>query len=151
MKFSIILVLVLNTTLLFAQTSADSAAIKETTLNYIEGWYEGNAERMAKSLHPKLAKRAVFADDQFSEQTADILIQRTERGGGKKTPKAQQQKEVTILDIFEGSAVVKVVASDWVDYLQIAKLKDQWLIVNVLWEIKPDSYQKFGMKTKVLN
>ena len=151
MKFSIILVLVLNTTLLFAQTSADSTAIKETTLNYIEGWYEGNAERMAKSLHPKLAKRAVFADDQFSEQTADILIQRTERGGGKKTPKAQQQKEVTILDIFEGSAVVKVVASDWVDYLQIAKLKDQWLIVNVLWEIKPDSYQKFGMKTKVLN
>ena len=151
MKFSIILVLVLNTTHLFAQTSADSTAIKETTLNYIEGWYEGNAERMAKSLHPKLAKRAVFADDQFSEQTADILIQRTEKGGGKKTPKAQQQKDVTILDIFEGSAVVKVVASDWIDYLQVAKLKNQWLIINVLWEIKPDSYQKFGMKKKIVN
>jgi len=104
---------------------------------------------MAKSLHPKLAKRAVFADDQFNHQTAEILINRTKSGGGKKTPKAQQQKDVTILDVFVGSAVVKVVASDWIDYLQIAKLKDQWLIVNVLWEIKPDSYEKFGMKKKV--
>jgi len=151
MKFSIILVLVLNTTHLFAQTSADSTAIKETTLNYIEGWYEGNTERMAKSLHPKLAKRAVFADDQFNHQTAEILINRTKSGGGKKTTKSQQQKDVTILDIFEGSAVVKVVASDWIDYLQVARLKDQWLIINVLWEIKPDSYQKFGMKKKKLN
>ncbi len=151
MKFSIILVLVLNTTHLFAQTSADSTAIKETALNYIEGWYEGNAERMAKSLHPKLAKRAVFADDQFNHQTAEILINRTEKGGGKNTLKEQQQKDVTISDVFEVSAVVKVVASDWIDYLQIAKLKDQWLIVNVLWEIKPDSYQKFGMKKKIVN
>ena len=149
MKVSFILILVLITSPLFAQTSADSTAIKETALNYIEGWYEGNAERMAKSLHPKLAKRAVFADDQFSHQTAEILIKNTKSGGGKKTPKSQQQKDVTILDIFEGSAVVKVVASDWIDYLQIAKLKDQWLIVNVLWEIKPDSYQKFGMKKKI--
>jgi len=151
MKFSVILVLVLNTTHLFAQTAADSTAIKETAFNYIEGWYEGNAERMAKSLHPKLAKRAVFADDKFNHQTAEILINSTEKGGGKNTPKEQQQKDVTILDVFEGSAVVKVVASDWIDYLQIAKLKDQWLIVNVLWEIKPDSYQKFGMKKKIVN
>ncbi len=148
MKSLLTLIMILYATCVFAQTDADSSAIKETAFNYIEGWYEGNAERMAKSLHPKLAKRAVFADDQFSEQTAEILIQRTEKGGGKKTPIAQQQKEVTILDIFEGSALVKVVASDWVDYLQIAKLKDQWLIINVLWEIKPDSYQKFGMKKK---
>lgn len=151
MKLITILILVLMTSAVYAQTAADSAAIKETALNYIEGWYEGNDERMAKSLHPKLAKRAVFADDQFNHQTAEILIKNTKSGGGKKTPKAQQQKDVKILDIFVGSAVVKVEASDWIDYLQIAKLKDEWLIVNVLWEIKPDSYEKFGMKKKVIN
>ena len=149
MKLLFTLIFILHTSCLFAQTAADSSAIKETTLNYIEGWYEGNAERMAKSLHPQLAKRAVFADGHFSHQTVEILINRTEKGGGKRTPKAQQQKDITILDIFEGSAVVKVVASDWIDYLQVAKLKGEWLIINVLWEIKPDSYQKFGMKKKV--
>jgi hypothetical protein len=40
-----------------AQSPADAAAIKQTALDYIEGWYEGNAERMERSLHPELAKR----------------------------------------------------------------------------------------------
>ncbi len=38
-----------------AQTSADSAAIRQAALDYIEGWYEGNAERMERALHPDLS------------------------------------------------------------------------------------------------
>ena len=34
----------------FAQTDADRDAIKRAALNYAEGWYEGNAERMERSL-----------------------------------------------------------------------------------------------------
>lgn len=41
------------------QTDADAAAIKETLLNYVEGWYEGNATRMQRALYPDLAKRIV--------------------------------------------------------------------------------------------
>ena len=32
-----------------AQSAADSAAIRATALDYIEGWYEGNADRMARA------------------------------------------------------------------------------------------------------
>src|SRR5688572_31146080 len=42
-----------------AQTAADSAGIRQAALDYIEGWYEGNAERMERALHPELAKRIV--------------------------------------------------------------------------------------------
>ena len=35
-----------------AQTPVDAAAIKQTALNYIEGYYEGNAERMEKAPAP---------------------------------------------------------------------------------------------------
>ena len=28
-----------------AQSAADSSAIRATALDYVEGWYEGNAER----------------------------------------------------------------------------------------------------------
>ena len=49
----------------------------------------------------------------------------------------KQQKDVTILDVFENSASVKVVASDWIDYLHIARWNGRWVIVNVLWELKP--------------
>jgi hypothetical protein len=40
-----------------AQTAADSAGIKSAALDYIEGWYTGNARRMEQALHHELAKR----------------------------------------------------------------------------------------------
>ncbi len=65
------------------------------------------------------------------------LLTRILRSGGKIVPKDKQQKDVTILDVFENAASVKVVASDWVDYMQMAKFDGRWVIVNVLWELKP--------------
>ncbi len=124
-----------------AQAPADAAAIKQTALDYIEGWYEGNSERMERALHPELAKRIVRTSkegmSQFSQMSAMTLVQGTRRGGGKETPKEKQQKDVAILDVYENAASVKVVASDWVDYLHMAKFNGRWVIVNVLWELKP--------------
>ena len=124
-----------------AQVPADSEAIKQTALDYIEGWYEGNAERMERALHPELAKRIVRSNPEgrsrLDQMSAMSLVQGTKRGGGKDTPKEKQQKDVTILDVFEGAASVKVVASDWIDYLHMAKYNGRWVIVNVLWELKP--------------
>ena len=129
-----------------AQTSPtdDNAAITKTALNYIEGWYEADAARMESALHPELAKRMIYTDpktgrSQFNHMGAMALVQGTRRGGGNKTPKERQLKEITILDRYEGAAVVKIVASDWVDYLSVAKFNGEWKIINVLWELKPKS------------
>jgi len=128
-----------------AQTTAanvEEAAIRQTALDYIEGWYEGNAERMERALHPELAKRIVRTNPQnkqsrLDQMSAMTLVQGTRRGGGKDTAKERQQKDVTVLDVFENAASVKVVASDWIDYLHMAKFNGRWVIVNVLWELKP--------------
>src|SRR5882672_11676351 len=118
-------------------SAADSAAIKQTALDYIEGWYEGNAERMERALHPELAKRIVRTNQEgnsrLDQMSAMSLVLGTRRGGGKNTPKEKQQKDVTILDVYENAASVKVVASDWIDYLHMAKFNGHWVIVNVLW------------------
>ncbi len=42
-----------------AQTKTDTLGIKEACLNYIEGYFQADAERMEKALHPELAKRVV--------------------------------------------------------------------------------------------
>lgn len=118
----------------------DKTAITSTALDYIEGWYSGDAERMERALHPDLAKRIVMTRDgrsQLQQMSAMGLVQGVKRGGGKQTPPEKQQKDVTILDVFENAASVKVVASDWIDYLHIAKFNGRWVIVNVLWELKP--------------
>ncbi|HEV7836602.1 MAG TPA: nuclear transport factor 2 family protein, partial [Gemmatimonadaceae bacterium] len=42
-----------------SQSPADSVAIRQTALDYIQGWYAGDAARMERALHPELAKRIV--------------------------------------------------------------------------------------------
>jgi hypothetical protein len=124
-----------------AQTAADSAAIRQTALDYIEGWYEGNADRMARAVHGELAKRIVVRDPRrphefVAQMGATALIEGTRAGGGTKTE--PKRKELTILDISYGKAAsVKVVATEWVDYLHEAKVDGQWKIINVLWERTP--------------
>src|SRR4051812_30200949 len=148
LKLSILMVLMMTTfgADAHAQSAAvserDAAAIKQTALDYIEGWYEGNAERMERSLHPELAKRIVRTDPQTGASRLDqmgamTLVQRTRSAVGTKTPKERQQKDVAILDVFENAASVRVTAADWIDYLHMARFNGRWVIVNVLWELKP--------------
>jgi hypothetical protein len=125
-----------------AQSSADSAAVRATALDYVEGWYEGNSERMARALHPELVKRIVVQDSTTGKTMvqgmgASVLVNSTRHGYGKETPKERQQKEVRVLDIFGNAASAKAVMADWVDYMQLAKVDGRWVIVNVLWERKP--------------
>lgn len=124
-----------------AVSDADKAAITQTALDYLEGWYAADSERMERALHPELAKRIVRTNPQgqsrLDQMGAMTLVQYTRRGGGKNTPKDKQQKDITILDVFENTASVKAVAADWIDYLHIAKSNGKWVIVNVLWEMKP--------------
>jgi hypothetical protein len=126
-----------------AADPADEAAIKRTALDYAEGWYEGNGERMERALHPELAKRIVITNpktgrSRLEQMSALTLINGVRGGGGKETPAAEQLKEVTILDVYGGAASVKVVMSGWIDYLHVARSNGEWRIVNVLWELKPD-------------
>ena len=144
MKFLNIAVLILCMSApVSAQTSADSAAIRATALDYIQGWYTADGPRMERALHPELAKRIVRSDTlgnfRLDQQGAMTLTLNTRNGGGKDTPQADRRDEVRILDIFRNAASVRVDASYWVDYLQLAKWKGRWVIVNVLWELKPKS------------
>lgn len=125
-----------------AQTDVDSTAIRQTALDYIEGWYTADAERMARAVDSRLVKRIFAKDPQtgeqvFRDQDSTALVTATEKGYGSKIPEPQRQKKVTLLDVFEGAASVKIVAAQWVDYLHLAKEGDDWQIVNVLWEMKP--------------
>ena len=125
-----------------AQSAADSAAIRAAALDYVEGWYGADAARMERALHPELAKRIVNRNPQtgrnsLGQQGALTLIQGTRNGGGKDTPPAEMQKDVAILDIFENAASVRATMSGWIDYMHLARWNGRWVIVNVLWELKP--------------
>jgi Putative lumazine-binding len=123
-------------------TAADSAGIRQAALDYIEGWYEGNGERMERALHPELAKRIVRTDPKTGRSNIGMmgaltLVNSTKAGYGAQTPAARKRKDVRILDIYENASSARVDAGDWVDFLHLAKWNGRWVIVNVLWEMRP--------------
>ena len=125
-----------------AQSSGDTAAIRTAALDYIDGWYTADGARMERALHPELAKRNVTTDpasgrSRLIQMSAMTLVQSTRRGGGSNIPAAERKDEVRILDIFGGAASARVTAATWVDYMHLAKVNGQWVIMNVLWENNP--------------
>ena len=126
-----------------AQTAQDSADIRATAMDYVDGWYTGDAARMERALHPELAKRIVNSNpvgrSALGQMSAMSLVQGVRNGGGKDIPAEQQQRDVKILDIFENAASVRATMSGWVDYMHIGRYNGRWVIVNVLWEFKPDA------------
>jgi len=140
-RATVLLLAVMPFMVLGAQTAADSNAVRQAALDYIEGYYEGDGARMERALHPELAKRIVRTNDQgrsqLQQMSAMSLVLGTRAGGGKDTPVADRRKDVTIFDIYQNAASAKIYASGWVDYLHLAKWNGRWVIVNVLWELHP--------------
>lgn len=135
----LVLLLAMTATSLAAQEPEDSAAIRATALDYIEGWYAGDAARMERALHPELVKRILAVDPEtggsfIDEMGASKLIEGTRHGYGKGIPESARRTGVTILDILGNAAAVKVDAGPWVDYMHMVKVDDGWKILNVLWE-----------------
>jgi hypothetical protein len=124
-----------------AQTAADSTAIRAAALDYIEGWYAGDPDRMTRALHPALVKRIVAVNRETGEAFIDDmgagkLIAGTRAAYGRETPEDQRRTEVTILDVFGNAASAKIDAGGWIDYLHLAKIDGRWTILNVLWEMR---------------
>jgi peroxiredoxin len=114
-------------------TDATRQAIVRTAKDYVEGWYEGNAERLRRALHPELAKRKVVVEGQqprlWSLTTAELV------GNAKPHELAAGQTiDVRVLDVHGGMATVKIVSPRFVDYAHLVLWKGEWKIVNVAWE-----------------
>ena len=119
------------------------AAIEAVAYDYVDGQLEGDAARVARSLHPDLAKRAVAGDGPTSRElfplrrmSADELIQLT-ADGALKTPRAHWSRSVKVLDVTGNAAVARVETPWFVDYFHLGRFAGRWLIVNALWFPKP--------------
>ena len=121
-----------------AADAEEEAAVIAVVRDYIDGWYDGDVERMERALHPDLAKRSVRALPNGAEflntLSGSNMIEYTKAGFGKKSKQADQVNEVTILDLLSQTASAKSVSHEFIDYIHLAKINDKWWIVNVLWE-----------------
>jgi hypothetical protein len=119
------------------QAPGYEAEIVACALDYYEGWFDGDAARMERALHPELVKRSL-ADDgsEVDTMTAQEMIAATAAGRGRERDAAiagDRRIEVSSVDIHGDVAGVTVRSSLYVDYLHLARTREGWKIVNVLW------------------
>jgi len=125
-----------------ALADEDQQAIRAVALDYAEGWYGGDRQRLQQSLHPALAKRRYAADDagqmRLDEMDATRLLAANHPDNAEHYATAPRRADVVILDGFGHIASVKLVMDGWIDYLHVVRDGNgRWRIINVLWDVPP--------------
>lgn len=124
-----------------APDAATIAAIEATCFDYVDGQLEGNPERVARALHPDLAKRAVIGDTPYERlglrrMSKEELVALT-RQGVLKTAKEKWERSCRVLDVTDNAASVRLETPWFVDYFHMGRFDGKWIIVNALWYAKP--------------
>lgn len=131
-----------GSTFVLAQTKeADREAVRLAALDYVEGVYNVQPERIERSVHPSLVKRGFYKDKAAgpyieSPMTYEQLV-RLAGNWNKEKKRDTSIKEVAVLDVLDQTAVAKVTAQWGIDYMQLAKFEGRWKIVQILWQSHP--------------
>ena len=119
---------------------ANEDAVRAATSDYIEGWFDGDAERMERALHPELAKRCrgIEGDDPdaLENLTATEMIDATADGEGQREDAPDRQIEIEIDYLSDDIASVRCGCHRYVDLLQLVRMPEGWRIVNAAWELR---------------
>lgn len=119
-------------------TAADEeAAIRATVDDFYLGWLDADGERMARAIHPGLAKRGwlrrrddtTILDDDTFETTTRLAA----AGHGRRTTPIERAYRVCVVDVDEDIAAASVHAGPSVDFLHLVRTSDGWRIVHALW------------------
>lgn len=110
------------------------AAITATVRDYYDGWFDGDAERMRRALHPELVKRGFGeAGRGIDTDTAATMIDATRRGIGTRYGPQRRAIRISVNHVHVAIADVHVTGDVYVDYLQLVHVDGRWQILNALW------------------
>lgn len=119
----------------------DREAIQKAALDYVEGIYNVQPERIERSVHTTLTKRGFYKKDANAPyvempMTYDQLVNlaRTWNKDGKRDTSV---KKVDVLDVLDQTAVAKVTASWGVDYMLLGKYDGVWKVSQIMWQSHP--------------
>lgn len=130
-----------------ADHARESEGIRKAALDYIEGAFSADAERLERVVHPELSKVSLGVLGDSGRRLIDhmgsgLLIEIT-RADMIKAPKSDHEIEVIVHEISGEAeiAAASVMSGAYYDLLQLAKIGDQWKIINVLWKVDPEELE----------
>lgn len=120
---------------------SDRELVTKACMNYIEGFYEGNTNKLKASLQPGLHKFGFWKSKKTKAYSKPIPM--TFEGAlkfaknvkdKKNFAKKGSPKKIKILDLLDKIAVVKVTAYWGTDYMHLSKQGNKWMIEQVIWQ-----------------
>ncbi len=114
-----------------------AAAIRSCLLDYFEGWFDGDAGRIERALHPRLAKHALGQDPDRSDDldltTKDEMVEATRRGRGRQRDVPDRAIRIDIACVSGDIASAIVHSAAYVEFALLARTRDGWWITGTLW------------------
>jgi hypothetical protein len=123
------------------QAAQDREAVRQAALDYVEGVYNVQPERIQRSVHPTLDKRGFYRKDAGGPyvqmpMTFDQLVNLS-KTWNKEGKRDTSVKTVAVLDVLDQTAAVKITAAWGVDYMLLGKFDGTWTITQILWQSAP--------------
>ena len=115
----------------------DEVAIRSCLLDYFEGWFDGDAVRMDRALHPGLAKHSLGQDPTRSDlldlMTKDEMVEFTRQGFGRQRDLPDRAIQIDIASVSGDIASAIVHSAVYVEYALLAQTSSGWRITSTLW------------------
>ena len=89
----------------------DNDTIIKTVLDYGQGWYRGDAERMDQALSKHLAKRRISPDEEIIDLPKEWMITETGNGKGRIPNPEQGRNDLTFFDQTVGINLIPSIKS----------------------------------------
>ena len=104
--------------------------------NYYEGSFENDVAKVEKSIYPELRigqfAKLPQSGKEFVNRIGSGMILEATRAKLRQIPEDQRKVDVNILDITEKMAYLEAITPMSVSYLHLAKMDNDWKIVNIL-------------------
>ena len=104
----------------------DEDSIRAAVLDHVDSWFDGDATRMERTLHPHYSALETF--------TAQDLIKMTAEGQGCREDTDQRQISIEISHL--GGDVARVVCESqrYLEVHQLVRTPEGWKILNGIWQ-----------------
>ena len=123
--------------------SAESEAVENAVRDYVEAFYHAKPELLERSVSKDLKKMGYWRKPD-SDTYSDAMHMNFEQAvalSNKWNNEGQQGSdlkfEITVFDVMDKTACAKVDASWGMDYFQLVRENDRWMIHHVLWQSYP--------------
>ncbi len=129
-----------------AQHADDREGVHAAVLDYLEGIYDVQPERIERSVSPDLVKFGFWRESPEADYGSSAMsYEQLVRLAGSWNRDNRQgiddssPREIVVMDVLDQTAAAKLTAVWGIDYFQLEKVDGTWKIRHVLWQSHPEA------------